>query len=493
MLLLVSLSFFQHPSSDDFAGNLLTKSLGVRGAIGWYLSEQNGRFSSIPLFLLLSSSRFLLDHYFICLVFFLLLTYLSVWYFLKYVLKTFYTITKRPAYYHWLSAFSLLVLLACMPEPSSFFTWLATDATYLVAFILFPVYLVQLHRVLTAPAGRGAMGGRLALLLLLWVLSGTNEIALFFSFFFSLLFCGYRFWGLKDRSWLVMALPAMHVLIIILEFIASGNVHRSGAYVQKQFWLYSLGGAFYQAAQIFFPIFSNPLFWLSAGWMLYSSRHIKTTVLPVSGNRVALFALVLVVMFAAVLVLAFMARHLTGIVLPLRARNIIVCMVLPSVLAAAALLIGPLLRTMPSLAGKPGWKPFPWLAGLLVLVFNPFTAGLCQSLVDAPIHREVLDQRIALINEAKERGLQKVALPAYQDHFLATMKRAYGEKAALFCKIEFPAPPRFLYFLDDPSQRVTGSLYGEYYGIDTVESGSNVSVRMGLLPGIWQRAEGKSR
>src|ERR1700704_6304857 len=84
LFLLALLCFFQHPSSDDFAGNLLTKTMGLRGAISHYLTDLNGRFSSIPLFLFFTSSRFLMDHYFVGLFFFLLLTYLALWYFLRY-------------------------------------------------------------------------------------------------------------------------------------------------------------------------------------------------------------------------------------------------------------------------------------------------------------------------------------------------------------------------------------------------------------------------
>ena len=442
----------------------------------------------------------MLDHYFIGLVFFLLLTYGAVWYFMGYVLREFYTVKKSRAYHHWLTAFSLLVLLAGMPEPSSFFTWLAADTTYLISFILFLFYLVKLHQVFIVPRVGRKVTDRVLLMLLAGILMGTNEMALLFSMLISFLLCGYRFFSGKDRSLFVVALPLLYVVIIVLVLFRSGNVQRSGAYMQKQFWLFSLTGAFYQTLQIFHSIFSSPVCWLALVWAVFNSEHVKARLTMPAGRRVALFGGILVLLFAAVCGLCFAARHFAGIVLPFRARNIIVSIVLPGILAAAVLLIGPLLRVSWATGETAGRRTLFLLAGTGVLVFNSFTAGLCQSLVDAPIHHEVLNNRIARLREASARGQQKVVFNTYRNDFLAVMKNEYGRKAALFFNVEYPPPPRLLYFLDDPSELVMGGLYGEYYGIDTVRMNNVVAPRAGLTPGVWQqwrsvpaKAENKSR
>ena len=477
LALMMVLTFFQYPCSDDFAGHYLAKIMGYGEATRYYLWHENGRFSSVPLFIFFTQFRFILDHYYTGLIFFLLASYLALFFFLRYTVRMFYETGGRAIYYHRLTAFSMLVLLVCMPEPASFFSWLATDTTYLISFLCLLLYLVKLHQVFSAPSVGNKVIHLAVLFFLIPVLGGANEVSLFFSFFLFMFVFGYRFFLLKQRTRELYIILLMHVLTILLVLWMPGNGRRSGGYTQKQFFIYSAAGSLYQLFQLFFYIFSSPVFWLAAAMTLYSSRYLKEAVKErIRNKRTPLWA-ELLVLFSAVFLFCFIIRQVAGIVVPLRARNIMVCIMVPALLLIAVV-NSHRLPSIPPLAIQR--KGLLFLGGIFVLAFNPFMYGLMQSLIDAPVHDEVMSGRIALIKQARAAGAQKVVFRPYGEAFTDLMKQKYGAKTADFLNVEFPAPPKMLYFQDDAASASLGAFYTEYYGIDTVMINNEARIRYRL-------------
>jgi len=479
---LIVFSFFQHPCSDDFAGNYLAKTMGYGEATRYYLSHENGRFSSVPVFIFFTQFRFLLDHYYTGLIFFLLITYPVLFFFIRYIVRTFYDMNRGTAWYHWLTAFSMLVLLVCMPEPSSFYSWLATDTTYLFSFLFIPFYLVKLQQLLTLPPAAGKAIHLATLGLIILVLAGANEVSLFFPFVFFMAVFAYRSLLLKQKPGVLYIVLLMHVLAIALVLWMPGNGRRSEGYIQKQFFLFSAAGALYQLSQLAFGIFSSPVFWLSVCLGLYGGRHLKEPVKNSLRNKRTSLAVELLMLFSAVFVFCFIIRLVGGVVLPPRTRNIIVCIMVP-VLLVIAVANGHRLSSVSSFVpGKENRHHLFFIFGTLILVFNPFMYGLLQSAVDGPVHHELMNRRIALIKQAKANGTQKAFFHSYEEDFSALMVQKYGAKTAAFLRVEFPSPPKMLYFRDDVASSIMAPFYAEYYGIDTLQVNDHIHIRLGLMP-----------
>lgn len=491
LVLLILLCFFQHPCSDDFTGSYLNKWLGYGEATRYYLWHENGRFSSVPVFLFFTQFRFILDHYYVGLVFFLLVTYLVLFFFIRATVRTFYEADRGRAWYHWLTAFSMLVLLACMPEPSSFFSWLATDTTYLLSFLFMLFYLAKLHQVLTGPPAANKTINLVILGVIILLLSGANEVSLFFPFIFFMAVFLYRTFLLKRQPGVLYILLLIHVLAIVLALWIPGNGRRSGGYTQKQHFLFSAAGALYQLFQITFNIFSSPVFWLALCLALYGSKYLKEPVKNSFRNKRTSLMVELLALFSAIFMFCFIIRQVAGIVVPMRARNIIVCITAPALLLIAVANGRRLAFVSPVIVDKDRPRNLFFLFGVLVLVFNPFMYGLLQSAIDAPVHHEILNKRIALIKQARAKGEQKVFFHAYEEEFQALMSRKYGAKTAAFLQVEFPAPPKMLYFRDDAASAALAAFYTAYYGIDTVVINNQTYIRYQLTEGYRKAKDDK--
>jgi len=84
--LVALLAFFQHPAEDDFVCNYIVRKQGIQGAFNYYFFSKhgNGRYFSNFIFICICSSRFLLNHYYLLLLSFMVLSYTCYFIFLRY-------------------------------------------------------------------------------------------------------------------------------------------------------------------------------------------------------------------------------------------------------------------------------------------------------------------------------------------------------------------------------------------------------------------------
>ncbi len=142
ILAMIALCFFQSPSFDDYVPVYLKKQFGQFGSIQWYLTECNGRYSTIPFFP--PDRRFpgFLTLYPYLLIFFIAFSIFAVYCFLLTISRHLFTTTPRKSNLLLFSGLMTFTFLAIIPEIASYYYWFATSITYLFPFSLFLFYLI---------------------------------------------------------------------------------------------------------------------------------------------------------------------------------------------------------------------------------------------------------------------------------------------------------------------------------------------------------------
>lgn len=473
VFLLFALVFFHHPTMDDYAGDLLVKRDGLARAIYLYLKNSNGRYFVVPIFLTLTSINFFLDHYFILLLVFLIYTYFCFYFFVGKTLKEFFEnrFTDKVRL-HWITSFFLIVCLSVIPEASSFIYWLTTDVVYLLPFTLTLFYLLYLIR----PFRNGVIprSRYLLFVFLSFVLIGSNEVSIFFSFCFLILASLYYWLLHKKLSDFHITGIICQLVFIAIGFLLPGNVSRSEGFSVKQPLAFSLVSGLYQTAGIFFSLLANTFFWVGVLAVVYLSSSTKQGSKPLRLNGFAFIAGIFVIFFLNFF-FCFFIRHWTGWVVPERSKNIMVLLTMLFLFTITYLYVYNVRPQLPKIMGQLS-VPLGTFFVLLYL-FNPFFIKLIQTTMLASVHDSVLDQRIAVANTAQQSGKKSITLQPYKQEFVDELKRQYGTKVANFVAIEFPIPPPLMYFKDEPFDPTLGFMYAEYYNIDSIKTPGRIILR----------------
>ncbi len=456
--LLVVCCFFQTPTFDDFVPADLVAQLGLRGAISFYLQQANSRFSSIPLFITLGASRYLLSHYWIALVFFLLSAMAAYAFLLKNLLASFSSHSFRPVDVFLGASLLQLVFLTSIAEPSSFYFWMASATTYLFGFILL---LLLTGLVLKYTGTNNTLASAAGIVLLKVIIAGSIEIALAYSLYITalLLLTDIRRRQLRGLSFACLLGDAIG---ISLFFFLPGGAKRADHFGIKHDLLSSIGGSLERTGKIFVPVFSNPVFWLSLAAVYFlaaaTRRQQREALLK---NRWPLIIEALLVA-APVFALHFVVRLFGNEVLPPRAENLLITL---SVLAVAWVAYRYFLSMAPL---SPAFfdqyqRPLAIIAALAVLS-APFIRDIPENLFTLPFHKKVVDQRVKNIVSQKATGKNSAVLAPYHDD----MKKAMAACRFSPRNYVFRLPPSFTYFKDDPYNSNTDYIYAGYYQIDTI-------------------------
>lgn len=473
--LLILLTFFQGPSMDDFVGRYYYEALGYVDGVKAYLTHGNSRYFSLPIFIGASASYFLIDHYYLVLIAGIILTLWCFYYFIKSVISVFLTIPV--ANKNILLASGLLFLFFCsvVRELPSFIYWFATTITYLIPFGLFLVMsamIIRSHKIqLKYPVV-------FSLLLLKIMVGGSNELILFYSMYLTFLLTLHEFFTNKKLSNLTWLLIGIDLLILIAVFLIPGASSRSHDFSAKQSIIFSMAGAGFRVYQLMLHIFSNALFWVVMILIVWSSKYVKPEIKSWihKSKKSGLFLDLLLILFP-IFFFIFFIRHFGGEVLPPRAENIMICITVLMIYTTVFFwMIKVQSANNPS--AKSEWINKLFTAGQflntykyilsLVLILSPLTYGILQNLLFLPPHKRVLDKRVSLLENAKNKGESSVRIPAYKPMMVEELEKQFGQKGADFFRAEFAVPPSFSYFKDDPNNPSNNYAYAEYYKIDSM-------------------------
>ena len=467
LLLLSLICFFQTPTFDDFIPYNLETQLGLGGAIRFYLFQLNNRFSSIPLFLSLGANRFLLTHYWMTILFFIAAAFGSYMLLLKSLLKN---VSDQPADMHhiFIGASALqLLFLTSIPEPSSFYYWMATSVTYLFGFILLLLLVTLLLNNRSKPIT--PITG-IALLLLKILIAGSIEVALAYSLYVTalLVLTDLRHKKLRRLS-LVSTLGDIAGLSIF--FLLPGGGNRADHFAIQHGFLPSFVGSLERSGKIFAYIFSNPVFWLFL-FLLYGiaarSKHKQQTAWLKDQFPIVVEALLV---FTPVFLLHFVIRQFGNEVLPPRAENLLTVI---SLLAIGWVAYRYFLRMEPvALVFTEQQQQVLVVVTAIILLSTPFIRTMPENLFTLYFQKKVVDKRVDAIVAAKAAGKKSVSFATYA----ADMKTTMSACPLSPPNYVFKLPPSLTYFKDDPFNSKTDYAYANYYGIDSIQAGNTTVVR----------------
>lgn len=482
-VLLIVLCFFQFPSMDDYVGSYLIKYYGgLPGAIGSYLSVGNGRFSTIPLFLGISSSPALMAIYPWLLVFFMVIAYASIYCFVRVMGKQLFTNPPRASFSLGIAGLVLMVFLTSMPEIGSFFYWMATSVTYLFPFCLY-LLLLLCYSILPGGDQKKKLLWLVITSLLTIIIAGANELMLFYSASLPFLAAGIFLASKRKIPGYVYFLSLLGAIMVIVVLQIPGNASRTHDFSHKQYLGFSIVGSFYRTIENLVYIFKNPLFYISCFGVLLISANLKPGIAEFFRKKRTNWLIEALVLLAMVFVFNLGIRQLGGAVVPNRAVNIMNCIL---VLGCWWIII---INSSRLVAFKPVLQqyaqPFRLLflyAFCIAFLLSGFFFDLGKNMVVAPIHAKIMKRRILNMETARQNGVRKVVVLPYEEETDIILDSLFPSKKR-FIKEEFSLPPSFSYFQDEPHKRIQAYFYAEYYGIDTIIGKEGKVLRWGLKGG----------
>ena len=325
LILIAWLCFFQFPSMDDYVGTYLKSVYGRVGAIQWYLSEKNGRFTSIPVFLTISSSKTLLSHYGLLLLGTLIITLYCIFTFVKIYSRHLF----EPALKSWqiagISAMILMVFLTTVPEVSTFIYWMATSITYLLPFAFF-LLLLCTYSNLFKTQQKCKWLWTINICVATCLLAGCNEIMLFYASALPFLIGFIILVSGKQLPAQLIVIATFAIMLLIAVVQLPGNNERADHFVQKQSLATSLAGAGYRTWQTLLFIFSSPLYYLSCLGILIAAGYLKKTVVDYFASKKSSWLIEAGCVVGMIFCFDVVIRQVGSEVLPPRATNIIICL-----------------------------------------------------------------------------------------------------------------------------------------------------------------------
>jgi hypothetical protein len=476
LLLLLIAGFFQHPAVDDFGVFNLTTKYGLWGSIKFFFKSVDGRYFSMPVLFLITSSRFLLEHYYIVVAGLFLLTFSALFLFIKGAAGFF--LIRLPV--KWLlSAMLMLIFVSSVVQVSSLLYWWSSALTYLLPFDIFILYVLFFLKFISATTGSAKRTYFILLFIFSFFLCGSNEELAYFVVAGMGLYFLYQFLVFKVIDKKILWLLVAELIFALLLFFGPGSINRAGSYgTNTQPAFYSVTSAFYQSAEIFSIIFSSPFFWLGylSSFLAYSWLR------PDIRNRIAQkrnFFLEVFVLYITVIGFYFIARAFGGWVLHERANNAVILIVVTWLFVIAVRNGKAELSLILTLA-KDRFASIIKFLLILFLLFNSFTQNTVKTIWAGYYHNIVLNERVQRIKKAKTMGLNSVVIPPYKEAVDSVLGRSNNHKWAHFLKEKLIFPPPYLYFMDDPWSSASDFHYAEFYGIDTIIAGNRKVVRLGL-------------
>jgi hypothetical protein len=134
-------------------------------------------------------------------------------------------------------------------------------------------------------------------------------------------------------------------------------------------------------------------------------------------------------------------------------------------------------------AHLPKVKPVFYALFIIGILGSNYFRELVSNIITLPVHDTVLKNRVRIIQHAKDNGQNIAVLPAYTKEVEKELQQTFKNKSR-FVKEEFPFPPSFAYFKDEPFKEDYAYFYAEFYGIDTIATDTSKYVRWGLTDKI---------
>ena len=466
--LIAWLCFFQFPYLDDCMTGYLVQKYGLWGSIVNYLEVSNGRFSSIPFYLLITSSRILMDQYYgLTLIILLGLSYIPYFSFVKIFSRLLFDIQLNNKQAVFIAAALMMTFIALVPDPSTFLFWIATVVTYTIPFGLF-LWLLCAWAIFFRRDQQHHWKWATIISFLTFFFAGTNEILMFYAAGLPILIGCFLLISRKRIPPQIYMIAAIAIIAGLVVVVIPGAQARRSFNVVPQSVLTSAVGSVFRTIEYLQIILSNPLFYVSCFGILLLATHLKVGIKDYFATKRSHWVLEIGVLIAVMYVFDLILRQVGNIITPARAQNNLLSLTIIGfwwILIINVRSLAPVIDIF-RINPMPLKKLF---IGLLTvgLLFSGFAWQLLDNLVTLPIHKEIIQNRIDLIREAKAKGEKSVFIPLYPESVKAMIQQKFPNKVN-FITEKFAFPPAFSFFLNGPDRQDNVYIYAEYYGIDTI-------------------------
>ncbi len=292
-------------------------------------------------------------------------------------------------------------------------------------------------------------------------------------------------WSVQQRIPLpVFLVVAGAILMALLVLSMPGNGNRTNQYASTQSIITSFTGSVFRTFKFFLILFSNPIFYISCAGVVIACSYLKPTVRDWFSKKKTGWLFELVLLLALVFGFDLVIRQLANYVIPSRATNILVCIALIGcwwIIVMNAYQFSKLLAYLQLHLTKV--KPVFYCLFIIGLLGSNYFRELISNIITLPVHDTVVKNRVKIIQHAKDNGHNIAVLPPYTKEVEKELQHTFKNKSR-FVKEEFPFPPSFAYFKDEPFKEDYAYFYAEFYGIDTIATDTSKYLRWGLTDKI---------
>lgn len=426
--------FWNVPAADDYM--IFSRSLQYSfwGLQAWIYRTWSGRYFSTFLSTVFSYNGFLYSHYYVHTILLLAGTVLSWIFLLKKVNKYF---LLKPVSCKSLLLVSLLLLIFeinTIPEPVTAFYWFSSAITYQVPLILLIVLSAVLIELLYSPQKKSYI---LLSALLIVLLHGCNESMTLFVLIMSTcaVFCYYFIY--KHLPGLISGLYFFSLVNSCFLLFAPGIINRS-ALIGSSSFLSIIGIAVIKFIIHHWYFLKEPLWWAC---LFFSGSFVLTNPglhKQLLSQRLS-FPLILLLYIATGICIYIPILYVTNGSLPLRTENTICFLYsLMSVIIVVVFLSSKL---------RVSQRPTPMLYKyryvlVAILIFS--TANMkkvTDSLLSGLFYKQVMQERIDMLEAAKRQQVDEVNLDDYQTAVTAQIRKYPFLNRHLFKEIIVKPPP----------------------------------------------------
>ncbi len=469
----IVISFFARPAADDLTPNFYIARMGLAEMIKQSYLNVSGRFFSISVFLSLSGSRFILEHYYLVSIGLLSLFLLALYSLTRNIATNILSLPLSRTHAASLAFIFLLVYLAVMPDMASSFYWMAAGVTYQLSVILVLFLTNSLLQFIT----RGKWIYWIMSAILSLALFGCNEIVIFiyipvFTFTVLLLFVQSH-----SSKWPCLFLLLLSAAAALALLFAPAAQARSGMLSHGTGFVYSISASVTQVLIIAIHVFSAPPFWIILILILLAGRSVTLSSRQLRW-LLTYAQLLLVLCFTT----CFIVFKLKDNGLPGRANNVIAFAFLSSFILLAVY-FGAKYKDILTITGAK-----PELAIRLIFTVSLFTSMnytvASRDILSGYLFSKVYDKRVGIIRDAVTSGKHAVVLDDYNTYWNAVVQEhipVVFKKPVI--KLVDHYPPS-IFVCDDIMEKDWDNGFAEYHNIDTIYAGSKTILRHSIVHGL---------
>ena len=474
---LIVLSFFNHPSADDYFALLNDKHYGFAGFQHFVYLHWGGRYFSSLIAAVFSSHLFLTSHYYLHTVLLIVLTAFSAHILLKVINR--FLINKSVNSIH-LLILSLLIsvnLYSVYPELSTALFWFSSAVTYQTSVILLMLIVAALISFLHVEDTKSKYFSLVSLILLIISNNGSNEVSGLLSAILMLIVFITNKRKFNSNKLYILLIVIIYLLSLLVLIIAPGNKERMTILDGKNInILFSVGSAFYRVFVVYFCLFQSALFWISIAGIFLYAVHVREKIFMLKHHKTTLKTIMLFIAVWTILLLMVLIPILilSNGSIPDRALN---------VLSAASLLAFFMVAFYMGICIKD--KQARMVLGNLQLNYSVATvllisiiAGnaskeIASSLISASTYHRAMTARENVLNNARLLNVDSIALPQTDAAMQLVLQNndAGNQKATI--KQWMKRKPSLLFVSDDLETPESRKILQQFYGLKTINATSH--------------------